>query len=356
MAKDYYKILGVEKGASKDEIKKAFRTLAHKHHPDKDGGDEAKFKELNEAYQVLSDDTKRAQYDRFGQAFDGTATGGGFGGGGQFQGNVNFEDLSEMFGDMFGFGNARGGASREQARGKDIKVTAHITHHNAAFGTERKIELYKPTVCAECSGSGVARGSKMKTCADCGGQGRTRKTQRTILGNFATVVTCRSCEGMGNIPEKKCGICAGAGVKKEMKTMEVRVPAGINHGETLRVHGEGEAAGHGAPSGDLYVKVVIDEDRRFSRRGFDMHSSLVVSFPDATLGTTRVIETLDGEIEIKIPAGIQSGEEIRLKGRGVTHLGRSDRGDHYVKVKVETPRKISRKAKRLLKELQDTEL
>lgn len=352
MAKDYYKILGIEKGASQDEIKKAFRTLAHKHHPDKDGGDEAKFKEANEAYQVLSDEKKRAQYDQFGQTFDGAGPGfGGFGGGGGFQGgNINFEDLQSMFGDMFGFGGG-GGRRREARRGGDIKVTMHITFHDAAFGTERTVELFKPTDCAECSGSGVAQGSKMASCGDCGGQGQVRKTQRTVLGNFATVVTCHACEGVGNVPEERCKDCGGAGVKKEMKSMTVKVPAGINHGETLRIRGAGEAAGRGAMPGDLYVKVVIDKDDRFMRDGFDMRSILTIGFSEAALGTQKPVETLDGEVTVKVPDGIQSGAEIRLKGRGVTRLGRSDRGDHYVKVIVETPKKLSRKAKRLLKEL-----
>lgn len=349
MAKDYYKTLDVDKNATQDEIKKAFRKKAHKFHPDKEGGDEAKFKEANEAYQALSDEKKRAQYDQFGHT-DGPA---GHGGGGGFQGgNVNYEDLQDMFGGMFGFGGGGGRGQHGPQPGRDIKVTAHISHHDAAFGTERKIELYKPLECEDCSGSGVASGSKMKTCTDCNGQGQMRKTQRTVLGNFATVVTCQTCEGMGNIPEEKCKNCSGAGVKKEMKTMEVKIPAGINHGETLRVRGAGEAAGRGAPSGDLYVKAVIDADDRFLRDGFDMRSILTINFPDAALGTTAKIDTLDGEITIKIPEGIQFGEEIRLKGKGVTRLGRSDRGDHYVKIKVETPRKLSRSVKKLLKELQ----
>lgn len=352
MSKDYYKILGIDKNASKDELKKAFRTLAHKYHPDKEGGDEAKFKEINEAYQVLSDDTKRSQYDRFGQTFD-QAGAGGFGGFGQggFQANINMEDLSEMFGDMFNFGGGRG--QTRQHRGKDIRMNMHISFHEAAFGTERDVELYKPVSCETCSGAGVAPGAKMKTCGDCSGQGRKRTTQRTILGNFATMTTCHACEGAGNVPEEKCKDCSGSGVKKAEANMRVKIPAGINEGETLRIRSQGEAGMKGAPAGDLYVRVTIKKDDRFERDAFNVYSTLGVSFSDAALGAVKSIETLDGEIDIKVPSGVQSGEEIRLKGRGITRLGSTSRGDHYVRVQVETPSKISRKAKRLLNDLRE---
>jgi len=357
MSKDYYKILGISKDASKDELKKAFRILAHKHHPDKEGGDEAKFKEINEAYQVLSDDTKRSQYDRFGQTFEQGAP-GGFGGfrQGGFQSNINVEDLSEMFGDMFNFGG--GGQHRGQTRqfrGKDIRMNMHVSFHEAAFGTERGVELYKPVSCETCSGAGIAPGSKMKTCGDCSGQGRVRQTQRTILGNFATMTTCHACEGAGNIPEEMCADCGGAGAKKAEAKMRVKIPAGINEGETLRVRGQGEAGMKGAPAGDLYARISINKDERFERDAFNVYTTLKVSFSDAALGAVKTIETLDGEIDIKVPSGLQSGEEIRLKGRGITRLGSSSRGDHYVRVHVETPTRLSRKAKRLLNDLRDSD-
>lgn len=349
MSKDYYQILGVVKGASDEEIKKAFRVLAHKHHPDKAGGDEAKFKEINEAYQVLGDPKKRAQYDQFGSAGPGFG-GPGFGGfGGQ---NVNFDmgDLGEMFGDMFGFGGQK---SRRQARGSDIEVNLTITFAEAAFGASKTVELYKPVACAACSGTGIPPGSKMITCKTCGGQGRIRQVQRTILGNFEAVAPCGECQGTGNVPEKRCKECDGAGVKREKRAIDVRIPAGIDHGETIRVSGEGEAAGRGVTPGDLYLHIRLQSDPRFERDGFDVYSNLEIGFSEAALGTSKTVETLDGELEVKIPGGIQSGEEIRLKGRGVTRLQASGRGDHFIRVTVRTPKHLSHKAKKLLEDLKE---
>jgi len=353
MGKDYYQILGIVKGASDEEIKKAFRVLAHKYHPDKEGGDEAKFKEINEAYQVLSNPQKKAQYDQFGQTFDQGGGPGGFGGFGGFQnGGVNFDmgDISEMFGDMFGMGSGRG---RRQSRGNDIEVNAQIGFVEAAFGAEKTFELYKPVACAACSGTGIPPGAKMSTCKRCEGKGRIRQIQRTMLGSFESVVTCNECQGAGNIPESRCKECAGEGVKREKSSVTVKIPAGIDDGETIRVQGQGEAGVRGTPSGDLYLHIRVKSDPRFERDGFDVYSNLEVGFADAALGTTKPIETLDGELDVKIPSGVQSGEEIRLKGRGVPHLRGSGRGDHYVRVIVKTPKHLSRKAKQLLEELKD---
>jgi len=355
-SKDYYHILGISKGASEADIKKAFRELAHKHHPDKEGGDEAKFKEINEAYQVLSNPQKKAQYDQYGQTFDqGGGPGGGFGGFGGFQnGGANFDmgDISEMFGDMFGFGGQRGGG-RRQARGGDIEVNAQIGFSEAAFGAEKTFELYKPVACAACSGTGIPPGAKMHACKACEGKGRVRQIQRTMLGSFETVATCGECRGAGNVPESRCKECSGEGVKREKKSVTVRVPAGIDEGETIRAQGEGEAGVRGTPPGDLYIHIRVKSDPRFERDGFDVYSNLDVAFSDAALGTTKPVETLDGELEVKIPSGVQSGEEIRLKARGVPHLRGSGRGDHYVRVTVKTPKHLSRKAKQLLEELKD---
>lgn len=357
MPKDYYQILGLGKGATEADIKKAFRELAHKHHPDKAGGDEAKFKEINEAYQILSNPQKRAQYDQFGQTFDqGGGPGGGFGGFGGFQGGgVNFDagDLSEMFGDMFGFGGQRGG--RRQARGGDIEVTANVTFAEAAFGAEKSFELYRPSACEACSGTGVPPGAKMHPCKPCGGKGRVRQVQRTMLGSFETVGTCGECQGTGNVPESRCKDCAGEGVKRRKATVTVRVPAGIDDGETIRVQGQGEAGPRGAPAGDLYLHVRVKPDPRFSRDGIDVRSTIEVGFADAALGTAVTVETLDGEAEMKVPAGVQSGEEIRLRDRGVPRLRGGGRGDHYVRVVVKTPKRLSRKARELLEALKGEE-
>jgi molecular chaperone DnaJ len=355
MAKDYYKILGIERGASDDEIKKAFRVLAHKYHPDKEGGDEAKFKEINEANQVLGDTKKKAQYDQFGQTFDQNA-GGGFGGfgsqgfGGFQGGNFDAGDLSEMFGDMFG-----GGRGRRQARGADIEVNQTITFSEAAFGVEKTVELYKPVPCTACSGTGIPPGAKMHPCKTCGGQGRVRQVQRTILGSFEAVATCGTCHGTGNVPEKECKECGGSGVKREKSSVKVMIPAGIDHGETIRINGHGEAAGHGATPGDLYLHIRIKPDPRFIRDGFDVTSRLEIGFSEAALGAEKEIETLDGDITVKIPPGIQSGERIRLKSHGVHRLQAAGRGDHFVHVTVHTPTHLSRKARELFEALQKDE-
>jgi molecular chaperone DnaJ len=355
MAKDYYKILGLERGASEGEIKKAFRALAHKYHPDKEGGDEAKFKEVNEAYQVLSDPKKRAQYDQFGTTFDQAGSGfGGFGGQGfgGFSGHVNMDDLSDMFGDFFGMGGQRPKA-KGQRSGNDIEMNVSITFHEAAFGVEKAFELYKPSACPACSGTGIPPGAKMKTCEACHGQGRIRQVQRTILGSFESVMTCGKCSGAGNVPEKECKECGGSGLTKEKKRLAVRIPAGIDDGETIRLAGQGEAGPRGAKAGDLYLHVRVQPDKRFVREGFDLRSEFGIGFADAALGAVRDVETLDGTVELKIPAGIQSGEEIRLKGRGVPRLNGTGRGDHYVRVVVKTPEKLSRRAKELLEQLKD---
>lgn len=354
MSKDYYQTLGISKGATEAEIKKAFRELAHKHHPDKEGGNEAKFKELNEAYQVLSDPQKRAHYDQFGQA-PGQGGQGGFGGFGGFQGGANFDmgDISEMFGDMFGFGGQRGGQRR--AKGGDIEVNATIGFSEAAFGAEKTFELYKPVACGSCSGTGIPPGVKMDKCKRCDGKGRVRQIQRTMLGSFESVGICSECRGAGSIPEHRCKDCAGEGIRREKRSVTVRVPAGINDGETIRIQGEGEAGARGIPAGDLYLHIRVKSDPRFERDGFDVYSNLEISFSDAALGTTKHVETLDGELEIKIPAGIQSSEDIRLKNRGITHLHSSVRGDHFVRVIVRTPKHLSRKAKQLFEDLKKEE-
>lgn len=354
MAKDYYKILGIERNASDEEIKKAFRVLAHKYHPDKEGGDETKFKEINEANQVLGDPKKKAQYDQFGQTFEQNGAGGfsGFGGqgfGGFQSANFDVGDLSEMFGDMFGVGRR----SRATSHGRDIEVNLTITFSEAAFGAEKTIELYKPVPCSACSGTGIPPGAKMLPCKTCGGQGRVRQVQRTILGSFEALATCSVCHGAGNVPEKECKECGGTGVKREKSSIKAMIPAGIDHGETIRLSGQGEAAGHGAAPGDLYLHVRIKADPRFEREGFDVHSSLRVGFSEAALGAEQEVETLDGTVNVKIPPGIQSGEEIRLKGRGIHRLQASGRGDHFVRVTVHTPTHLSRKAKELLEGLRD---
>lgn len=364
MSKDYYKILGVEKSASVDEIKKVFRKLAHQYHPDKQGGDEAKFKEVNEAYQVLGNVEKRKQYDQFGADF---AQQGGFGGGASWEdfmraargggaGSSGFKfdfggmDLGDMFGGMFGFdgGRSRGGRQR---RGNDIAVDLQLEFKEAVFGVEKEIRLMKNNTCDVCRGSGAEPGSAVKGCGECGGSGQVRRVQQTILGAMQTVVTCRTCAGSGEMAEKKCKHCGGDGVVRNESKYSIKIPAGINDGETIRLSGKGESGGIGGQAGDLYVTVHVREDDRLARDGFDIHSQIHISYPQAVLGDTVEVETLDGRKKMVIPNGTQSGQQIRLKGLGVPYLQGFGRGDHYVEVIVDVPKKVNRAARKLLEEL-----
>jgi molecular chaperone DnaJ len=359
MSKDYYKILGVEKNASQDELKRAFRKLAHQHHPDKPGGDEAKFKEANEAYQVLGDEQKRAQYDQFGSgAFDGSAGGGfggqGFGGfnGAQGFGNINMDDLGDIFGDMFGFGSGgRRRGSGRQRRGQDIQVDVQLSFEEAVFGLDKDISLTKPIRCERCAGEGGEPGTDMHTCGTCDGQGVIITAQRTILGMVQQKRTCSDCQGNGKIAKEKCSSCAGVGVEKKQKTVTVTIPAGVDDGMTLRLQGEGEAVKGGHP-GDLFIRVFVKKDKRFERRGHTIISEKLIGFTQAALGDKVEIETVDGAVELKIPSGTQSHTQFKLRGKGVPQNA-SSRGDHIVIVKVETPKKLNKKQKKLLEELAD---
>lgn len=345
MPKDYYNILGVQKGASKDELKKAFRKKAHEHHPDK-GGDEAKFKEVNEAYQVLSDDTKRQQYDQFGQTFDGA---GGFPGGGAgfggFPGGVNFEDLGDIFGDFFG-----GGRSRSRApRGQDVMMDVEISFKESVFGVQKELSLTKNNSCERCGGVGAEPGTAMKTCSDCDGAGIRVTVQRTILGNIQQRVACETCHGNGEVPEMPCSTCSGTGTEYGRKTMRVDIPAGIENGMKIRIRGEGESIGGAGQSGDLFLRVHVKRDPRFERDGNTIYTKKDIGFTQASLGDEVEVETVDGRVTLKVPAGTQSGDKLRLKGKGIS-TGRG-RGDQIVIVNVVTPKKLTRKQKKLMEEL-----
>lgn len=347
MAKDYYKILGVEKNASADDLKKAFRGLAHKHHPDKPGGDAEKFKEINEAYQVLGDADKRAKYDQFGSsAFDGSGGGGNpFGGGfdfSGFQGGAGFEDLGDIFGGMFG------GGRRGPPRGNDIQVDVDLSFHDAVFGVDRDVTLTKPTTCARCGGIGGEPGSKMKTCKECDGKGVKTVSQRTILGTIQTKVSCPACDGEGEIPEKPCTECTGTGIARRKMSLTVTIPAGTDDGVTYRVRGEGEAV-RGGQSGDLLVRVHVEPDPRFEREGSTIHSQAKIGFTQAALGDEIDVETVDGRVDLKIPAGTQGGSQFRLRGKGVPHRG--GRGDQVVTVEVVTPTKLTKEQRELIEKL-----
>ncbi len=347
MPKDYYQLLGISKSASQEEIKRAFRKLAHQHHPDKKGGDEAKFKEINEAYQVLGDEKKRAQYDQFGSAaFEqggyGNA-GQGFGGFSGFQGGgFGFEDLGDMFGDMFG--------SRQQRtpRGNDIQIDAEIAFRDSVFGVEKTISVTKLSACERCVGTGGEPGTEMETCKTCKGSGVEVSVQRTILGTIQSKHTCSQCSGSGEIPKKTCTSCHGSAVERKQKTLHVTIPAGVEHGAILRVRGEGEFIKGGQP-GDLFVRVFVKQDKRFAREGFDLYSEARIGFTQAALGDTIEIETVDGRVELKIPSGTQSETQFRLRGKGVQSSRGS--GDQLVIVHVVTPKKLDKHQRHLFEEL-----
>lgn len=353
MSKDYYKILGIPKNASADDVKRAFRELAHKYHPDK-GGDAEKFKEINEAYQVLGNPEKRKQYDQYGAAFD-PSTGSGFNGAGGFGGaggpfgggfNINMEDLGDIFGDFFGAGGGRRTARKK--RGQDIEMNLNINFKESILGTEKIIELYKTAKCDTCNATGAEPGAKINTCGECGGKGTVRRTQSIMFGTFQTEAPCPSCGGEGRIPEKLCKDCRGTGAKKKSVSLKINIPAGINDSEILRVSGAGEAGGRGGASGDLYLHIGVSADSRFSREGDNILVKAPLDFKTAALGGEIITETLDGEMRLKIPEGTESGQIFRLRGKGV-----SGRGDMLVHVYITVPKKLSKKQKKILEEWED---
>lgn len=350
MSKDYYKILGLSKSASQDDVKRSFRELAHKHHPDK-GGDAEKFKEINEAYQVLGNPEKRKQYDQFGTTFDGA---GGFGGaGGPFGGfggqgfNINMDDLGDIFGDFFGGGRSpRGGRRKKQ--GMDIEMNLNIDFKDSILGAEKIIELYKTAKCDTCNGTGAEPGSKIHNCTECNGTGSVRRTQNIMFGTFQTMVPCPSCNGEGKTLEKLCKDCRGAGAKKKSVSLKINIPAGIENGEVLRVSGGGEAGGRGAAAGDLYLHIIVKEDKNFSREGENIITRVPLDFKTAALGGEIIVETFDGKMKIKIPEGTESGQIFRLRGKGV-----AGSGDMLVEVYIAVPKKLSKKQKKILEEWEE---
>lgn len=351
MSKDYYTILGIDKKASKDDIKKAFRKLAHKYHPDKKGGDEAKFKEASEAYAVLSDDKKRAEYDAYGRVFSG---GGGPQGGfegfdfSQFAGgqgfDINMDDLFGGFSDMFGGG-------KRQRRGRDISIDIELPFKEAVFGSTRKVLVTKDCTCDTCQGSGAEPGTETKTCPTCNGKGQVMESQRSPFGVFQTVRTCETCSGRRVVPEKPCKKCHGRGVERREEEISITIPAGIDNGQVIRMSGMGEAMAGGS-AGDLYVKIHVQPHNRFRKEGFNLVTDLPVKVTDALIGAEYKLETLDGTTTVKVPALRTADEILRVKGKGVP-MGDSRRGDLLIRVKVEFPQKLSREAKKLLNKLKE---
>ncbi len=359
--RDYYEVLGVSKNASADELKKAYRKAAVQHHPDKEGGNEEKFKEINEAYDVLKDSQKRQRYDQFGHAGVGGASGGGgqpggnpfegFGGGFGGQ-NVHFDfgdgGLGDIFGQFFG-----GGASNQQRgpqRGRDIEVSLQLSFEEAIFGVEEKIELDMDDECSHCHGTTVEPGYEMKTCPTCKGAGQQTRVMNTMFGPIQQNVTCETCGGKGKVPEKVCTVCHGKGTERRKQTIALKVPAGIDDGSTIRLSERGEAIG-GGKRGDLYVHIRVKAHKRFTREGDIILSEQHIGMVEAALGTEIDVPTVDGEVRMKIPAGTQSGTDFKLSNHGVPHMRSDKRGPHIVSIIVDTPTKLSKKQKELLEQI-----
>ncbi len=356
MKKDYYAILGVSKGASADEIKKAFRKLAHQHHPDKEGGNEEKFKEANEAYQVLSDDEKRKKYDQFGADYDKYA--------GHNHGGASWEDyarqsgfgvdfdmgnLGDMFGDLFGFGRQSRGSAPGQ--GQNLQMEMIVDFKEAVFGAKKDIRFSRQISCTPCKGSGAEPGTSRRKCTMCDGKGQVVSVQRTIFGNVQAAATCSACKGQGTVIEKACKECHGNGTIKKEVSLTVSVPAGVDNGETIRLKGEGDAGQNGAPGGDLYIRLRVRDDKRFVREGAELYCSLPIKVTDSILGAKIPLETLDGNMDVTIPAGTKSGTRLRLANLGVPYLNRGGRGSLIVEVSVTPPKSVNKKQKELLEQL-----
>lgn len=350
MAEDLYSILGVSRGATKEEIKKAYRKLAHQYHPDKNGGDSEKFKEINGAYQILSDDNKRAQYDRFGATFDGAGAGPGGGGFGDYGFNINMEDLGgigDIFEQFFG-GRAR---SRPQARrGEDVAIDVTIDFFESARGVARDVTTRLYQNCSRCRGNRAEPGTRIAACKTCGGQGVVNTARRTMFGVFNQTSVCPDCQGEGKKPEQPCRQCRGQGRELKERTLEIKIPAGIADGQMIRLSGKGEVPPYGGAAGDLYVNVHVKPHPELRRDGSDVRSKVSVSFADAALGITTEIETLAGRRELDVSPGTQPDQKITLSGLGFPRLNGSGRGDHVVTVKVEIPKKLNRKQRELLED------
>lgn len=356
--RDFYEVLGLSKGASEDEVKKAYRKLAKKYHPDLNAGDkdaETKFKEVNEAYEVLSDGNKRARYDQFGHAGVDPSYGGGAAGGNPFGDDF---DIGDIFSSFFG-GGFGGGFSRRQAnpnaprRGADTEATISISFEEAAKGCKKDVSYRVVEKCSSCNGSGAASGSSPKTCPTCHGTGQSRVTQRTPFGVIQTAHTCERCRGAGQVIENPCKKCSGSGRMQATKKVEVTVPAGIDDGQILKVGGHGNAGANGGPAGDLHVYINVKTHPIFERRGFDVWCELPITFVQAALGAEVTVPTLDGKVSYSIHEGTQPGDVFKLRGKGIERLGSRGRGDQFVKVTIEVPKNLSSSQKDILRSFEN---
>ena len=355
--RDYYEVLGVQKGAGDDEIKKAYRKLAKANHPDLHPDDkeaETRFKEINEAYEVLSDSAKRSRYDQFGFAgVDPNYGGGGFGGG--FDGGFDFGDLGDIFGSFFGGGFGGGGRSRTgPQRGESLRMGLTITFEEAAFGCEKEVSLDRVEQCEACGGSGAAPGTSPETCSNCGGSGTVQQRRQTPMGVFATTSACPRCGGRGKIISSPCSSCNGSGQTRKRKTVKVSIPAGIDNGQIVSLRGQGNAGKNGGPAGDLQIVITVQPHQLFQRDGSDVYCDAPITFTQAVLGGELEIPTIDGKVKYDIPEGTQTGTTFRLRGKGIPNVNGRGRGDQYVTVHIETPRSLNREQKEALRKFSET--
>ena len=357
--RDYYEVLGVAKGASEDELKKAYRKLAKQNHPDLHPGDaeaEARFKEVNEAYEVLSDKDKRARYDQFGHAgVDPNFGAGGFGGG--FDGGFDFGDLGDIFGSFFGGGFGGGGRRANPnapQRGESIRMGVTITFEEAAFGCEKSVTIDRMEQCGTCHGNGCAEGTQPEVCSECHGTGQVQVRRQTPMGVFATSAPCPKCGGKGKIIHTPCKTCGGNGSTRQRRTIQASIPAGIDNGQTISVRGQGHAGKNGGPAGDLLITITVKPHELFRREGTSVLCEAPITFAQAVLGAELEIPTIDGKVKYDLPEGTQSGTTFRLRGKGIPSINGRGRGDQYVTVYIETPRNLNKEQKEALKKFAET--
>ena len=357
--RDYYEVLGIQKGASEDEIKKAYKKLARKYHPDMNPGDkeaEEKFKEVNEANVVLSDPEKKARYDQFGFAGVDPNYGAGAGGAGGFGGGFDFGDLGDIFGSFFGGGFGGGQRRNPNApqRGESIRASVSVSFTDAAFGCEKSVTLERSEMCGTCKGNGCAPGTTPEVCPDCHGTGTVQVRRQTPMGVFASNGPCRKCGGTGRLIHQPCPDCRGGGTVRKRKTIQVTIPAGIDHGQTISLRGQGNAGKNGGPAGDLLITVMVQPHDLFRRDGVDVFCEAPITFTQAVLGAELEIPTIDGKVKYSIPEGTQTGTVFRLKGKGIPVLNGRGRGDQYVTVTIETPRNLNKEQKEALRKFSET--
>ena len=356
--RDYYEVLGVSRGASEDEIKKAYKKMARKYHPDLNPGDktaEEKFKEVNEAYEVLSDADKKARYDQYGHAgVDPNFGAGGFGGG--FDGSFDFGDLGDIFGSFFGggFGGGRRTNPNAPQRGESIRMSIAISFEEAAFGCEKEITVERIESCDDCHGNGCAPGTSPEVCPDCHGTGTVQVRRQTPMGVFATSSPCPKCGGKGRIIHQPCKDCRGSGMVRKKKTIQASIPAGIDNGQTISIRGQGNAGKNGGPAGDLLITITVRPHELFRREGTSVLCEAPITFTQAVLGAELEIPTIDGKVKYTLPEGTQSGTTFRLKGKGIPSINGRGRGDQYVTVYIETPKNLNKEQKEALKKFAET--